>query len=84
MIEMRTEDTLGSFRERVAEVSTFSSKSSCAYGVWQEVGVAAGGVALSSTYPREELSGDKDDKTLTELGLAPSGVVLVRFSKVYT
>ena len=46
--------------------------------------MSAGGVVLSSTYPRRELTGDMDQESLAQLGLVPTGVIVVRFNKVKT
>ena len=39
-------------------------------------------MVLSSMYPRRELTGDMEEMTLGQLGLAPSGVVVVRLNRV--
>lgn len=44
--------------------------------------MAVGGVVLSSTYPLKELTGDMDEATMSDLGLAPSGVIVVRYNRV--
>ncbi len=48
----------------------------------QEVGVAVESITMTSMYPRQELRGELDDQTLSQLHLVPSAVVLVRVSKV--
>ena len=48
----------------------------------QELEVGEGEFVLSGTYPRKELTEDMDRETLSQLGLAPSGVVVVRFRRV--
>ena len=44
--------------------------------------MSAENMVLSSTYPRQVLTGDMDEMTLSQLGLAPSGVVVVRLNRV--
>ena len=44
--------------------------------------MSAESLVLSSTYPRRELTVDMEDTTLVQLGLAPSGVVIVRLNRV--
>lgn len=48
----------------------------------QELGEPASAVLLTSVYPRQELGPALDSRTLSELQLAPSGVVIVRTGKV--
>jgi hypothetical protein len=65
VVEMKAESRLGTLRERIAE----------------ELCVSAESLVLSSTYPRRELTVDMEDTTLVQLGLAPSGVVIVRLNR---
>ncbi len=41
-------------------------------------------VTMTSVYPHQELSGELDDQTMSQLQLVPSAVLLVRVNKVRT
>lgn len=39
-------------------------------------------ISLMSVYPRQELTSEMDSLSMTELGLMPTGVIIVRMEKV--
>ena len=68
-------------QRRVTLIKSIVSLCTCTCEL-QELCVSAESLVLSSTYPRRELTVDMEDTTLVQLGLAPSGVVIVRLNRV--